>query len=407
MRGGGAGLAPLRRAGLRGKRPEEFVTTLALRCTQAVRAGRRLAGSDRSRDVLSPVARVRHGVVVVRLDDRVPAPWLDPAWAGAEVVAAALAIDPKARVAEQAAFRIDFPAWRARLSVRDRAVADALAAGEGTGDGGGAVRPEPGAGQPTARGVPGELVRVPQRTCDPDVRRGTLTARNRRTFNDRQRDHDSEARTSRSRLPDSEPRSGEPDHVRDRDRSRAQRPGARKQLSDQLDRLDAIIDVLAEGLPEAVAQACREGARQAVKDAVVEILTNPELRALFAALNKGAAPAPTRAPGLWSRLKAKVARAKEAVTGALARAKEALTARLRTAHDRGLGAERADRRAVALEAGAVRRCRGRGGGRGDVPGRAPRGRRDRRRPRSGRDQRRRPDRTLAQTGRPTTRTDLK
>ena len=70
----------------------------------------------------------------------------------------------------------------------------------------------------------------------------------------------------------------------------------RKQQSDQLDRLDAIIDVLAEGLPEAVAQACREGARQAVKDAVVEILTNPELRALFQALNKGAAPAPPRAP---------------------------------------------------------------------------------------------------------------
>ena len=117
----------------RGKRPEEFVTTLALRCTQAVRAGRRLAGSDRSRDVLSPVAKVRHGVVVVRLSDRVPAPWLDPVWAGAEVVAEALAIDPKARVADQAAFRIDFPAWRARLSKRDRAVADALGAGAGTG----------------------------------------------------------------------------------------------------------------------------------------------------------------------------------------------------------------------------------------------------------------------------------
>ena len=66
----------------------------------------------------------------------------------------------------------------------------------------------------------------------------------------------------------------------------------RKQLSDQLDRLDAIIDVLADGLPEAVADACREGARQAVKDAVVEILTNPELRALLDAL----APAPRRFP---------------------------------------------------------------------------------------------------------------
>jgi DNA-directed RNA polymerase specialized sigma24 family protein len=117
----------------RGKRPEEFVSTLALRCTQAVRAGRRLAGSDRARDALSAVARARHGVAVVRLDDRVPAPGTDPTGPGAEVLAAALAIDPRARVAEQAAFRIDFPAWRARLGRRDRAVLDALAAGDGTG----------------------------------------------------------------------------------------------------------------------------------------------------------------------------------------------------------------------------------------------------------------------------------
>ena len=37
----------------------------------------------------------------------------------------------------------------------------------------------------------------------------------------------------------------------------------RKQLSDQLDRLDSIIDALAEGLPGAVTDACREGARAA------------------------------------------------------------------------------------------------------------------------------------------------
>src|SRR6185369_192245 len=107
----------------------------------------------------------------------------------------------------------------------------------------------------------------------------------------------------------------------------------RKQLSDQLDRLDAIIDVLAEGLPEAVAQACREGARQAVKDAVVEILTNPEIRTLFDVLRAGAAPVappvPARAPGLWTRLKAKVAAARGAVTGVVARAKEMLASRFR------------------------------------------------------------------------------
>src|SRR3954468_24322118 len=43
----------------RGRRPEHFVTTLALRCSQAVRGGRRVAGSEGVRDVLSPVAGCR------------------------------------------------------------------------------------------------------------------------------------------------------------------------------------------------------------------------------------------------------------------------------------------------------------------------------------------------------------
>ena len=41
----------------RGKDPGAFVTTLALRCSQAVRAGRRLVRADGARDALSPVAR--------------------------------------------------------------------------------------------------------------------------------------------------------------------------------------------------------------------------------------------------------------------------------------------------------------------------------------------------------------
>jgi hypothetical protein len=38
----------------------------------------------------------------------------------------------------------------------------------------------------------------------------------------------------------------------------------RRQLGDQLDRLDGILDVLAEALPAAVADACKEGAREAL-----------------------------------------------------------------------------------------------------------------------------------------------
>ena len=72
----------------------------------------------------------------------------------------------------------------------------------------------------------------------------------------------------------------------------------RKQLSDQLDRLDeqldkqnAIIDALSEGLNGAVADAAKEGVKEAVKAAVIEMLTDPELRV---ALHKATAPAVAR-----------------------------------------------------------------------------------------------------------------
>ena len=112
----------------------------------------------------------------------------------------------------------------------------------------------------------------------------------------------------------------------------------RRQLADQLDRLDGIIDCLAEGLNGAVADACREGTRLAVKDAIVEIMSNAELRALLAPQAVPAAPAPATAPepkgpGLWARLKAKVAAAREALTGAATKAKEAVAARYKAAGD--------------------------------------------------------------------------
>lgn len=60
----------------------------------------------------------------------------------------------------------------------------------------------------------------------------------------------------------------------------------------QLDRLDTIIDALAAGLNQAVADACREGTRLAVKDVLVEVMTNPELRALIGPQAMPTAPAP-------------------------------------------------------------------------------------------------------------------
>ena len=118
----------------------------------------------------------------------------------------------------------------------------------------------------------------------------------------------------------------------------------RKQLADQLDRLDGIIDALADGLNQAVIDAAREGTRLAVKDAIVEIMTNPELRALLAPARPEPTPAPAapppeavtpepKAPGLWARLKAKVAAARDALTGAATKAKEAVATRYQAASD--------------------------------------------------------------------------
>jgi len=70
----------------RGKDPAGFVTTLSLRASQAVKAGRRLVRSDGARDALSPVAKVRHGFVVSRLPhprcDVPPSPRRWPTTAG-------------------------------------------------------------------------------------------------------------------------------------------------------------------------------------------------------------------------------------------------------------------------------------------------------------------------------------
>jgi hypothetical protein len=97
----------------------------------------------------------------------------------------------------------------------------------------------------------------------------------------------------------------------------------RKQLSDQLDRLDGIIDALGEGLNEAVADAAREGTRLALKDAIVEILTDATLRAT---LHQATAPEPADQPplkqegGFWARLKAGAGRVVQSVRHMAAKA---------------------------------------------------------------------------------------
>jgi hypothetical protein len=105
----------------------------------------------------------------------------------------------------------------------------------------------------------------------------------------------------------------------------------RKQLSEQLDRFDAILDGLSDGLGDSVADAARAGTRMAVKDAIVEILTDPHLRNQMHQATAPAAGSVETKPTFWSRLKAGVSRignalrrGVEAVTRCVTRAAEAV-----------------------------------------------------------------------------------
>jgi hypothetical protein len=122
----------------------------------------------------------------------------------------------------------------------------------------------------------------------------------------------------------------------------------RKQLSQQLDRMDGIIDCLADALPEAVADACRDGAKAAVQQAVTDLFARPEFLARFAelaarsaqtvapvplAVPAAATPTPpaNARPSSWERMKAKLREWKSAVTGGVRTAADTVKAGVRTA----------------------------------------------------------------------------
>jgi len=108
----------------RGVDVTQFPATFALRCSQAVRAGRTICGQRTTKDVMSAGAQRRGGFSVASISEdgeRVFGP------AGESLV-------PSSRrsPATQAVFRIDFAAWRMRFSRRDRRLIDGLGVGERT-----------------------------------------------------------------------------------------------------------------------------------------------------------------------------------------------------------------------------------------------------------------------------------
>ncbi len=110
-----ARLVQLRKADL------AYPTPLAMYGCRQVRDGRRVGTVRNTRDVLSPTAQRKHGFDVERLGT----PWL------AEWQEAVLE-DHRTAVADQAAFRCDFPEWLRTLSRRNRRIAEMLSTGEST-----------------------------------------------------------------------------------------------------------------------------------------------------------------------------------------------------------------------------------------------------------------------------------
>jgi hypothetical protein len=108
----------------RGKDAARFPTALATFAARAVRSGRRLAGMDRAKDVLSPQAQQRKGFAVAKLPD---CSTLD-----GSPLHEALHDNTQSPVVEQVCFRLDFPPWRASRTERDRRILDELMLGERT-----------------------------------------------------------------------------------------------------------------------------------------------------------------------------------------------------------------------------------------------------------------------------------
>src|SRR5262249_7910365 len=99
--------------------------TLAAFAARAVRSGRRLCGQEKAKDVLSPRAQQRKHFAVQSLPDQ-------DSGSDDNSALEALRDNTKSPPDEQAVFRIDFPAWLARLGDRNGRIAWDMALGERT-----------------------------------------------------------------------------------------------------------------------------------------------------------------------------------------------------------------------------------------------------------------------------------
>jgi hypothetical protein len=109
-----------------GKDAAGFASVLAGFAARRVRCGRRLCSKEKSKDVLTRSAQVRHGFTV--------APLPLTSRLGDNVFDDALRDNMQTPVPDQVCFRCDFPRWHGTHSERDRRLIDDLVVGERTGD---------------------------------------------------------------------------------------------------------------------------------------------------------------------------------------------------------------------------------------------------------------------------------
>jgi hypothetical protein len=123
----------------KGRDPTRFPTALASYAARAVRSGRRLVGQEKAKDALSPLAQQRHGFHVESLPHCTATAHEN---LFGQVHGQRLQDEFEERLHdntctppdEQAAFRIDFPAWLQTRTARDRQIIAAMARDERTKD---------------------------------------------------------------------------------------------------------------------------------------------------------------------------------------------------------------------------------------------------------------------------------
>lgn len=119
-----------------GKDPNEFVSTIADLAVRQVRSCRKVTGSERSRDAMSPLAHRKNGFVNVPLPGgRRPHADIYSRPNGQDECDAAeegMQAHTQSPVPDQVAFRMDIPSWMERLADKKRRIVKDLMQGDST-----------------------------------------------------------------------------------------------------------------------------------------------------------------------------------------------------------------------------------------------------------------------------------